>query len=73
LAAHDPADFGGFLPCATDHAGRCGDCTAKTEGDGIIAKKKNPHIRDEVAVAAIKSVIAHQLASEMNPKDGSLS
>ena len=50
---------------------------AETEGDVIMTKKKNPHIgssleswldeagiREEVTVAAIKSVIAQQLAAE---------
>jgi hypothetical protein len=62
-------------------AGRSGDCAAEAEGDGIMTKKKNPHIgssleswldqaglREEVTVAAVKSVIAHQLAAEMKKK-----
>jgi hypothetical protein len=66
---------------AEDRARGPGDCPATIEGDVVVKKKKNPHIgssfeswldeagiREEVTVAAIKSVIARQLADEMKKK-----
>src|SRR5205807_1717820 len=66
---------------AEDPIGGSGDGSATNEGASIVRKKKNPHIgssfdswldetgiREEVTVAAIKAVIARQLADEMKRK-----
>jgi hypothetical protein len=58
-----------------------GACTATIEGGDIMTKKNNPHvgstfeswldaegIREDVTAAAIKEVIAEQLAAEMKKK-----